>query len=137
MKQTVIFFAILIGIFIYWFMGTMNNIIDETDVTIGVNEKSLVSGSKSTTSYNANGSEIIVFNGVSIKEKKRLWNNSDLKVEMIELFPKFSEINDFVEEHVEDDAFKTLLLSHVKDVEFNYIGGSLSSEKAKQKLSNF
>ena len=137
MKQTVAFFAILIGLFIYWFMGTMNNLIDDTDVSIGFNEKVAVTGSKSATEYNANGSEVIVFNGVSMKEKKRLWNNSDLKIEMVELLPKFSEIKYFVEEHVEDDAFKKLLLSHVEDVEFKYIGGSLTVEKAKQELSNF
>jgi len=137
MKQTVIFFAILIGLFIYWFMGTMNNIIDDTDVSYGFKEKELVTGSKTTAEYNANGSEIIIFNDVSIEEKKRLWNNSDLKVEMVKLFPKFTEIKYFAEEHIEDDAFKKLLLSHVEDVEFKYIGGSLSAAKAKQELSNF
>jgi len=137
MKQTVIFFAILITFFYLWFTDTINNIIDGTDVSIGVNEKALATGSKSATEYNANGSEIIVFNGVSIEEKKRLWNNSDLKVEMLELFPKFTEIKYFVEEHIEDDTFKKLLLSHVEDVEFRYIGGSLSVEKVKQELSNF
>jgi len=137
MKQTVIFFAILIGLFIYWFMGTMNNLIDDTDVSIGFNEKAAVTGSKSATEYNANGSEIIVFNDVSMKEKKRLWNNSDLKIEMVELLPNFSEMKYFVEEHVEDDDFKKLLLSHVEDVEFKYIGGSLTVVKAKQELSNF
>jgi len=136
MKQTVIFFAIVIGLFIYWFMGTMNNIIDDTDVSIGFNEKAVVTGSKSAIEYNANGNEVIVFNGVSIKEKKRLWNNSDLKVEMVELFPNFSEMKYFVEEHIEDDDFKKLLLSHVEDVEFKYIGGSLTVAEAKQELSN-
>jgi len=137
MKQTVIFFAILIGLFIYWFMGTMNNLIDDTDVSIGFNEKAAVTGSKSATEYNANGNEVIVFNGVSMKEKKRLWNNSDLKLEMIELLPKFSEIKYFIDEHVEDEEFKKLLLSHVEKVEFKYIGGSLTVAKAKQELSNF
>jgi len=137
MKQTVIFFAILIGFFLYWFMGTMDNIIDDTDVTIGAKGKVLIEKSRSLTEYNANGNEVIVFNGVSMKEKKRLWNNSDLKLEMIELLPKFSEIKYFIDEHVEDDDFKKLLLSHVEKVEFKYIGGSLTVAKAKQELSNF
>ena len=125
MKQTVIFFAILIGFFLYWFMGTMNNIIEDTDVSIGIKEKTIVSG----------GSEIISFNGVSMKEKKKLWNNSTLKVEMISLLPNFSEIKYFVEENVDDDEFKKLLLSRVEDLEFKYIGGSLTVAKAKQELS--
>jgi len=137
MKQTVIFFAILITLFYLWFTDTINNLIDDTDVSIGINEKALATGSKSATEYNANGNEVIVLKGISIEKKKRLWNNSDLKLEMIELFPKFTEIKYFVEEHIEDDAFKKLLLAHVEDVEFKYIGGALTVAKAKQELSNF
>jgi len=144
MKQTVIFFAILIALFLYWFMGTITNIIDDTDVSYGVNEKALVTGSKNivasknTTSFNAKGEEIILLNGVSLAEKKRLWNNSDLKVEMLKLFPKFIAIKDFINEHVEDDGdFKKLLLEHVENVESQYIGAALSAEKAKKELSSF
>jgi len=138
MKQTVIFFAIIIALFLYWFMGTITNIIDDTDVSYGVNEKALATGEKATTSFDANGNEVIVLHGVSMSEKKRLWNNSDLKVEMLKLFPKFVAIKDFIEEHVEDDGdFKMLLLEHVENVESQYIGAALSAKKAKKELSNF
>jgi len=147
MKQTVIFFAILIGIFLYWFMGTMNNIIEDTDVSYGEKEKAAVLGraqeatrgtTKGVTSFDEDGNELIVLHNISLAEKKRLWNNSDLKIEMIKLFPKFVAIRAFIKERIEDDGdFKKRLLEHVEQVEFQYVGASITAKEAKKRLANF
>jgi hypothetical protein len=147
MKQTVIFFAIVIGLFLYWFMGTINGIIEDTDVSYGEKEKAVVLGetkgattgtTKGITSFDEEGNELIVLHDISLAEKKRLWNNSDLKIEMLKLFPQFVAIKAFIKERIEDDGdFKKRLLEHVEQVEFQYVGASITAKEAKKKLSNF
>jgi hypothetical protein len=57
---------------------------------------------------------------------------------MLALFPNFSEMTYFVNNQVEDDGlFKKKLLEHINSVQESYIGGSLSDEQVKLKLSNF
>jgi len=138
MNKTMIVVAILITLFYLWFTDTINKLMDDTDVSYGFKEKALVTGEKYTTSFDDNGNELIVLKGVSLQEKKELWSTSDLKKEMLELFPNFVDMKNFVEDHVESDGtFKSLLLKHIENIEFQYIGASLTGEEARAKLANF
>ena len=138
MNRTVLLGGIMIFLIVYWLIGFVNDLNRDFDVPKEVNNKTLVTQSQSHMSFNSNGNEVLLLNKLSVEEKKNLWNNSDLKVEMLEFFPHFIEMKDFVEEHIEDDGtFKTSLVSLIENIEFQYIGASLSAEKAKSELSNF
>ena len=57
---------------------------------------------------------------------------------MLALFPHFMQMKTFVENSFTDDgAFKEELLRKIEDIEFEYVGGGLSEEKAKLALSSF
>ena len=137
MNRTVILAGIMISLIVFWLIGFVNTLHDDVDVTHRtLSDKE--SSRKSDTTVNIYGNEVLSLSTFSMKEKKRLWNNSNLKIEILELFPHFMEMKTFVEAHIEDDGnFKELLLSHIEDIEFEYIGGSLSAEKAKASLSGF
>jgi len=137
MNKTIIFAGIIIFFIVNWLIGTVNNLHDDVDVSHGFNEKALAL-EKSHTVTNSFGDEVLSLSTLSAKEKKDLWNGSSLKIEMLELFPHFIEMKAFVEEHLEDDSvFKEKLLSTIGNVEFEYIGGTMSGDKAKATISNF
>jgi len=139
MNRTVIIGGIMISLIVFWLIGFVNSLHDDVDVKHKFNESTISTPTKeSHTTVNIHGDEVLVLSSLSAKEKKRLWNGSNLKTEMLELFPHFIQMKTFVEEHVEDDGrFKQQILSNIEDVEFEYVGGGLSGEKAKAKLLDF
>ena len=137
MNRTVILGGIMISLIVFWLIGFVNSLHDDVGVSHKLSEKVSVT-KKSYGTINSYGDEILSLKNLSVKEKKRLWNNSNLKTEMIALFPRFIEMKTFVEEHIEDDGrFKQQILSNIEDVEFEYVGGGLSGEEAKAKLLDF
>jgi len=137
MNKTVIFFGTVIFFIISWLVGTVNNLHDDVDVSYGFNEKSIVAGDMKNYKLDNSGNKILELSTFSLDEKKRLWSQSSLKEEMIELFPDFSEIKYFIENRIEDDgSFKNELLVHVEHVQENYIGGGVTGTKAKIMLSH-
>ena len=138
MNRTVILGGIMISLIVFWLIGFVNTLHDDVEVSHGYNEKALATEKTMHTTINIYGDEVLLLNKLSLEEKKRLWNTSDLKIEMLELFPHFIKMKNFVETYVEDDGiFRKKLLSNIEYVEFEYVGGSFSEEKAKRFLSNF
>jgi hypothetical protein len=135
MSKTVISFGVIVFLIISWLIGFVDKLDEEVDVNYGFNEKAMVEGNYKLDSI---GNEVLELSTLSLAEKKRLWNQSQLKEEMINLFPNFSEIKYFIENRLEDDgSFKHELLTYVEHVQDNYIGGGMSGKKAKIMLSNF
>ena len=138
MNGTMVFAGVVIFIIVSWLTGFVNELNEDVDVSYGFHEKALVTGDKSHYTVDTNGREVLQLHTLSMQEKKNLWNNSLLKEDMLTLFPNFSEIEYFVNNQVEDDGlFKEKLLNHIRAVQEAYIGGSLSDEQAKLKLSHF
>ena len=137
MNKTVIFFGIIIFIIISWLVGFVNELHDDVDVNYGFNEKTMIEGDMKNYKLDSNGNEILELSTLSLEDKKRLWNNSPLKEEMINLFPDFSEMKYFIENRIDDDGvFKRKLLTHTQSVQEKYIGGGMSGESAKNMLSH-
>jgi len=130
MKQTVLFFGISIFLIVYWLIGFVNKLDDDVDVSHGYNEKVSI--------VNSSGVEVLILDNTPLVKQKELWNKSMLKIDMVELFPNFSEIKYFIDEHIEDDgSFKKKLLLHINTIEDKYISGTITGKKAKVMLSNF
>jgi len=123
---------------IYWLTGVLNTLNDEVDVNHGFKENAMVLGEKHNIVVNSHGEEVLLLGKVSLEEQKKIWNSSILKADMLELFPRFSEIRYFIENHIEEEGrFKEALLAHIDAVETEYIGGSLTGQSAKIALSQF
>jgi len=133
MNGTVIFSGIVIFFIVSGLISFVNDLQENIDV------KS--SYTKDTSEYyitNAFGDEILTLTGLSLEEKKRIWRDSELKNEMLELFPNFIEMKRLIEERIEADAiFKELLLKHLSNIEEQYIGGVSNGQSAKASLSSF
>ncbi len=138
MNGTMIVAGVVIFIIVSWLTGFINKLNDDVDVSYGFHEKALITGDKSNYTVDVNGREVLQLHTLSMQEKKDLWNASTLNKDMLALFPDFSEIEYFINNQIEDDgAFKQKLLEHVKHVEEEYIGGSISEEQAKVSLLKF
>jgi len=138
MNKTIIVAGIIIFGIVSWLTGFVNTLHEDVDVNYGFQEKVLVDGNSRNTVINSNGDEVLVLTQLSLQEQKKIWNSSILKDDMLELFPRFSDMRYFVENHIEDEGdFKEVLLSHIDMVASKYIGGSLSGQGAKVALSQF
>jgi len=138
MNKTMIFAGIVIFIIVSWLTSFVNELNDDVDVSYGFDEKAVITGDKSSHIVNIDGKEVLELNKLSMKEKKDTWNSSILKNDMLALFPDFLEMQNFIDNHIEDDGvFKTELLEHLNDVEEEYIGGSISEERARESLLKF
>jgi hypothetical protein len=136
MNRTMVFAGIVIFVIVSWLVGFINTL--DVDVNYGFQEKAIIIGDNSNYMVNTQGNEVLQLHKLSYKEKRELWNNSLLKEDMLTLFPRFSEMKYFIENHIEDDGtFKESLLEHLNRVELQYIGGSLTGQSAKATLSKF
>jgi hypothetical protein len=138
MNGTMVFAGVIIFIIVSWLTSFVNELNDDVDVSYGFHEKAVLTGEKSNYTVDINGKEVLELNTLSMQEKKNLWNSSILKADMLEEFPNFSEIHYIVDNQLKDEGlFKKKLLNHINAVQEAYIGGTLSDEQAKLKLSNF
>lgn len=138
MNGTMVFVGVVIFLIISWLTTFINTLHDDIDVNYGFEEQVIVSNNKTNSLVNSQGNEVLLLNTLSLQEKKSLWSDSLLKEDMLKLFPRFSEMRDFVEKHIEDDGnFKEKLLEHIDDVEVTYIGGEMTGQSAKASLSTF
>jgi len=138
MSKTVFLFGMVIFAVVSWLIGFVNELHEDVNVLHPLEK--FTSTSKDNKSYrlDINGNEILELGGFSLEEKKKLWNASPLKVEMINLFPDFSEMKYFIQNRIEDDgSFSREFLSYIEDIQGEYIGGALSSDNVKLKLSHF
>lgn len=138
MNKTTIVVGIIIFAIVFWLIGFVNTLHADGESRYRYDDTASTSKNKNHITVNTYGDEVLLLNNLSLQEKKNLWNKSNLKVTMLELFPHFIQMKDFVKKHVEDDgAFKKKLLSNIEHVEFEYVGGSLNGESATLALSNF
>ncbi len=127
MNGSMLFALVLIGGIIFWLIGFVNDLDDDVNVSYGYSEKRLLSGE-----------DTLEMSSFSINEKKKIWNNSNAKKEMLSLCPNFSEMRYLVEDKIEDTGvFKKGLLKHIESLQREFMSGKISSDVVKSKLSNY
>ena len=137
MNKSVLFFGIVVALIVAWLIGFIESLDEEVNVTYGVNEKRAVMGQADDASYDASGNVLLTLSPtLSLKAKEAKWNSSALKQEMLQEFPKFSYMRDFVKLHIsdEDKAFKEKLIQHIDDVEMDYVSAKINADQAKSAL---
>jgi hypothetical protein len=79
----------------------------------------------------------VVFNGagLTLAEKKEIWNRSPLKAEMIHKYPDFYAMKHFAKMRIEDTDLRKVVQAIIKKVETKVISGQLSNAaEAKRQL---
>lgn len=81
------------------------------------------------------GREILDMTGAPVGTQVQAWNNSELKIEFLTLFPDFSEMKIFVKERLRGEILQTKLIASIDSVESQYFSGAMNAEQAKRELS--
>jgi len=137
MNGTVIFGIIALFFILSGLTNFVNDLHDEVDHPSSYN-KSKQLNNEDYYDTNVVGEETIQLSGLSVAQKRELWNSSSLKSEMMSFFPDFSLMHEFVEERIIDDSnFKKKLLDKINSTEEEYIGGTLTGQRAKVALSSY
>ena len=137
MNGTVIF----VGIALFFIISGLINFVGDLEYKENSNSvfssKEVNINEKEYYGTNVVGEQTIILNGLSTYKKREIWNKSPLKSEMMNFFPNFSLMSEFVEDRVVDDSdFKKKLLEKIKTTGEKYIGGAFTAEKAKAALSS-
>jgi len=138
MNGTVIFGIIALFFILSGLTNFISDLQDEVDQPSTYSSKNIQSKDENYYSENVVGEKTILLNGLQESKKKELWANSSLRTEMMEFFPDFSLMHEFVEERmVDDSSFKKKLLEKIDVTEEQYISGVLSGQRAKATLSTY
>lgn len=137
MNGTVIFGAIALFFILSALMGFVNDLHDDVESKSNYGHSQEV---KSENYYDVNvvGEQTLVLSELSDLEKKRIWDASTLKIEMMDSFPDFSLMSELVKERIIDNSdFKKNLLKKIETTEEEYIGGVTTGQSVKATLSSF
>jgi hypothetical protein len=138
MNGTVIFGIIALFFILSSLTNFISDLQDEVDQSSTYNSKNRQLRDESYYSENVVGEKTILLNGLRESKKRELWSNSSLKKEMMDFFPDFSLMHEFVEERmIDDSSFKKKLLEKIDTTEEQYISGVLSGQRAKATLSTY
>ncbi len=138
MNGTVIFGVIALFFILSGLTNFINDLQDEVDKPNSYSKKTTELNSENYYNTNVIGEQTILLSTLSESKKRKLWNESNLKNEMMEFFPDFSLMYEFVEERMLDDSnFKKNLLNKIKSTEEEYISGILTGQRAKATLSSY
>ena len=136
MNGTMIFGGIILFFILSGLMNFVNDLHDDVDSKS--NYSSQKTNAENYYDINVVGEQTIVLSGLSKSKKREVWNRSTLKTEMMDFFPNFSLMSEFVEERMIDDSdFKKKLLEKIDSTEEKYISGVVTGERAKVALSSY
>ena len=138
MNKTIILGGIILFFIVSGLINFIGDLQDEVDQPSSYNKKTRQLDNEKYYDTNIVGEQIVLLSGLSELKKREIWNASLLKTEMMELFPKFSLMHDVVEERMIDDSdFKKNLLKKIVSTEEDYIGGSITGDRAKNLISSY
>ena len=138
MNGTVIVGGVIMFFIISGLISSINKLHDDVDVSPKYSNSKQISDYKKLESVNIYGEIILIFTEVKESQKSKIWNESFLNQEMLELFPNFTDMKQIVENRLVDDGlFKKELLKKLNTIEDRYIGGLETSQSAKAALSSF
>jgi hypothetical protein len=132
-KGILIVLAVGLGL-AYLIVGFVGKLQNEDDRLISENQ---IQAKQDMAYYKKDvvGNDILVFkNEMPDADKIAVWKRSSLHRVLIELFPNFSGMKEFINDRILDDDFKQKFLKYINTVEDGYFSGSLNADQAKEKI---
>ena len=82
------------------------------------------------------GEPVLALQGVPMSKAREVWHESQMPKEMLENFPDFEAIREFIHDRIKPSLFRKKLLERVDAIESDYLGGAIDPDTAREKLSN-
>ena len=80
------------------------------------------------------GQKVLDVTGEDKQLQFEVWNKSDLKKDFFKLFPHFSDMKYFIENHLRGEMLTTYLLENIERIENDFISGKMTTEKARREF---
>ena len=80
------------------------------------------------------GRDVLDLRGQDDESQLKAWNQSPLKDAFFTLFPDFSDMRYFIEEHLRGEFLINYLLENIEEIESDFFSGTLTTEEAKRKF---
>jgi len=119
--------------FVFNFVGDVER--SDSDSYVSKNEKQAKEWAK-YYKKDVLGQPVLDLKGAPMKTAKKVWAQSQLREEMLENFPDFEGMRQFVNDRLLPSPFRDYLLQKIEQVESDYLAGSVDSEKARAILTN-
>jgi hypothetical protein len=133
-KSFLIYLAFGAGFF-YFITTFIGDLEKEDDKQYQYNKKQTKKYAKYKT-VDSVGQEVLDVTGSTLAVQIDVWHHSDLKNELISIFPNFSEMKFFISDRIVGEELENKLLQVVADVEDGVISGTMSIKQAKMKLDS-
>ena len=122
-------------LFAYFVFNFVNDVeADDPTTTISKDERR----AKEYARYyqkDALGERVLDFRGVPIAKAKEVWSESPFREEMLENFPQFELMKEYVKQRVIASPFQKYLLDKLDQVETDYFAGTIDSAEARRQLT--
>jgi len=82
------------------------------------------------------GQDILDLSGENVQTQLGAWNNSMLKDEFLELFPRFDEMKNFAKDRIRGKILQDKLITTISTIEDKFFSGTMDAEQAKRELSS-
>ena len=128
--------AIIGGLFAYFVFNFVGQV-EEDDPTTQLSKDA--QKAKEFAKYykkDAAGYPVLVFGETPIAKAREVWRESPVMREVLDLFPQFELMKGAINTQVDDGPFRRYLLKRLDEVESQYLGGTIDSDKAKEMLQN-
>jgi len=123
-----------IGAAFIYFAVNMTNISSspEDSKWAGVNEKAPYA---QYYKQDVLGDDVLDFSSVPLAKAKAIWPTTPTKERIVSKLPNFDLAKAEAGNAISDGAFKQYLLKYLDELEGKYLGGEISADQAKEKLS--
>jgi hypothetical protein len=135
MKTKYLVFAVFASALVFGLLSYFKDM--ERHDTVGLSYSDIQKEDKGRYKLNSVGESILELNGLSEAQKMDAWRRSPIQDDMIDMFPNFQKMKDFINHRVVDDGeFKANMLKTIDELESAYIAGEIDSQIVKAKLSH-
>lgn len=135
MKTKYLVFAVFASALVFGLLSYFKDM--ERHDTVGLSYSDVQKEDKGRYKLNSVGESILELNGLSEAQKMDAWRRSPIQDDMIDMFPNFQKMKDFINHRVVDDGeFKANMLKTIDELESAYIAGEIDSQSVKAKLSH-
>lgn len=135
MKTKYLVFAVFASALVFGLLSYFKDM--ERHDTVGLSYNDVQKEDKGRYKLNSVGESILELNGLNEAQKMDAWRRSPIQDDMIDMFPNFQKMKDFINHRVVDDGeFKANMLKTIDELESAYIAGEIDSQSVKAKLSH-
>jgi len=80
------------------------------------------------------GDTVLVKIDAPLAKRIDIWKRSPMHQEFLDLFPKFGDMQMFVDDRVKDEELRAVIINKVKSVEDSFFSGTVSDFEAKENI---